>query len=91
MADFSSEPSPTLSNFEELAAQISLEFLIDVSVASKLIPVKPNTFLRWLNRGGYPRRYRLSGRHRPRRIRLVTPEEIRKARGHFVRGDQGYL
>ena len=90
MTESSHEPT-TLSTWEQLAAVAGLEPLLDASVASKLIPAKLDTFLRWLNRCGFPRRYRLSGRHRPRRIRMVTPNEIRKAREHFIRGDKALL
>ena len=77
--------------WERLAEVAGLEPLIDLSIGAQLVPVKPNTLLKFLNRRGYPKRYRTMGRIRPRRCRMITPRELREARMYFIKGDPGLL
>ena len=86
-----SEPHTVFANWEKLAAITGLQPLIDSDIAAKIIPVKVNSLLKWMNREGFPRRYRHIGRHRPRRVRLLSVLEIRQARLHFVKGDAAFL
>lgn len=86
-----SEPQAIFLNWEKLSAVTGLQPLIDADTAAKIIPVKTNSLLKWMNRQNFPKRYRMCGRIRPRRIRLLSVQEIRQARVHFVRGDPAYL
>jgi len=86
-----SEPQAIFLNWEKLSAVTGLQPLIDADTAAAIIPVKTNSLLKWMNREGYPRRYRLCGRLRPRRVRLLTPREVQTARKHFIKGDQARM